>query len=1044
MKRLLSLALLVFFVLGLQAAEHKTIKRFNKLTNTWIETPLVTVHDITFVPQDSLLAADLLPIDNTSHWTYQTADRVRTSSTSDDTVTVVALVVVPTNVITYTARGKTLLLYDTTTGVSSWGGLLARSENADSAAMVSAGYFNLEQGDQILLTGVVQEFPVPQLFSATQLKPLPGFEITILGKKALPAPIRKNLSDFYVGQFPGGLVKYSSGEQYEGMIVEFVNLTCDARVNTTRGTISMVDALGNQISTYDCSRYFTFGSTTDHPFGADPVWTATFPTVGQRVDTIRGFITTASGLDGLRGYRIAPLFYGDVVLGISLPTVTYHRRYPVAVTSADSVRIQATVRYNQGGFGIRRAVLLKSINDGPWVADTMSLVSSDSTYESLVLDPEFNPLPVGTTVKYFIKGIDTVGNEQILANSDSRYSTDTSKGFFFYEVIDGPMTVKDVQYTPYYNGRSPYYGGQVTISGTITADTTDLMKVPHLSLTGTGTWYLQSGNGPWSGIWVAAEDSVMRGFMKGDSITLKGYVSENGNVTQLYNITDLSLIASGKNVPEPVTLPTSTFSTGSPSAEQWEGMLVRFVNLQVNNAAPYYSDPQIYEVDDGSGPIFVNADGLNSYSVIAGDTSAGVKTKILHAGDIIDTLIGVIYYSVNRWDIDPRTDSDFRGVGDTYTFQPGWNIISVPKIQEPSANYALSNLFPGYAGSAFYYQGSYLSTTQLDIRKGYWMKFPAVKTVRQIGKSRSLDTVAVSAGWNMLGSSSSNALAADFEVIPPTNTLTTFFGFEAGYQISDTLKPTKGYWVKASEDGAIVMNTGGGLAKFNPTVPMISEFNTITFTDRNGNNQVLYFGEDAERKIDLNRFELPPPAIEAISFDARFGTGGIVATYARNIDGQVEYPLTVNAENSPLTISWNIKDKTGKSFMLADYNNGKTLKTKELVGTGSALLTKAGSSKLNIKVTNGGSLPKQFSLGENYPNPFNPATRLQVSMPKAARLQVVVYNLIGQKVATLVDEMREAGYYTIDWNAASVASGIYFIRMNADAYSAVRKVMLMK
>ncbi|MBA4311115.1 MAG: hypothetical protein C0417_00645, partial [Chlorobiaceae bacterium] len=862
MKRLLFLALVALFAMNLQAAEHKTIKRFNKITNTWLETPLVEVRDIQIVPQDSLALAETLPISNTTQWKLQAADRVRTVSTEDDTVTVIALVVVPTNVITYTARGKTLLLYDTTTNIQAWGGLLARSENVDSAEMVAAGYFNLEQGDVILLTGVVQEFPTPQLYSATQLKPLPGFEITVLGKKALPTPIRKNVSDFYIGIPTTGNVKFSTGEQYEGMLVELVNLTCDTRLNTSRGTITMIDASGNQISTYDCSRYFTFGSLTDHPFGADPVWLETYPAVGQRVDTIRGFITTASGMEGERGYRIAPLFYGDVVLGISLPTVTYHRRYPVAVTSNDSVLIQATVRYNQGGFGIRRAVLIKSINNGPWVADTMSLVTSDSTYQAYIIDPEYNPYPAGTEVKYYIKGIDTVGNEQILANSDPRFSTDTTKGYFFYKVIDGPMKIKDVQYTPYVNGRSPYYGGQVTVSGTITADTTDLMKTPHF-WTGTGVWYVQTGSDPWSGIWVAATDSVFRGYMKGDSISFKAYVSEAGNVTQLYNISDVTLLASGRKVPDPVLLTTGTFGSASTTAEQWEGMLVLFKNLTVNNAAPYFSDPQIYEVDDGSGPIYVNADGLNSYSVVAGDTSAGIKNKILHTGDIIDTLIGIVFSSANRWDVDPRTNSDFRGVGDTYTFAPGWNMVSVPKTQEPSANYAISNLFPGFVGNAFYYEGTYKSTSQLNIQKGYWMKFPATKTVRQIGKSRTLDTLAVTAGWNMVGSLSSQTLAADFSALPVTNTLSAFFRFEGGYQISDTIKPTKGYWVKATEDGSIVMTTGGGLGKFNPAVPMIGDFNTITISDLNGNNQVLYFGEDAEGKIDLNRFEMPPPAMEA-------------------------------------------------------------------------------------------------------------------------------------------------------------------------------------
>jgi flagellar hook assembly protein FlgD len=104
---------------------------------------------------------------------------------------------------------------------------------------------------------------------------------------------------------------------------------------------------------------------------------------------------------------------------------------------------------------------------------------------------------------------------------------------------------------------------------------------------------------------------------------------------------------------------------------------------------------------------------------------------------------------------------------------------------------------------------------------------------------------------------------------------------------------------------------------------------------------------------------------------------------------------------------------------------------------------------------NGGTMPKEFALSQNYPNPFNPSTKLEVSLPQAAYLDVAVYNILGQKVTTLVNEMRDAGYQTVTWNGTTqggtnVASGIYFVRMNAtpvsggEGFNAVRKIMLMK
>ena len=78
---------------------------------------------------------------------------------------------------------------------------------------------------------------------------------------------------------------------------------------------------------------------------------------------------------------------------------------------------------------------------------------------------------------------------------------------------------------------------------------------------------------------------------------------------------------------------------------------------------------------------------------------------------------------------------------------------------------------------------------------------------------------------------------------------------------------------------------------------------------------------------------------------------------------------------------------------------------------------------------NGGQeLPKKFSLGHNYPNPFNPATIIPVSLPKAAHVRVIVYNVIGRQVAILANREYQAGRYLLRFNGNQLASGVYFIR----------------
>jgi hypothetical protein len=92
----------------------------------------------------------------------------------------------------------------------------------------------------------------------------------------------------------------------------------------------------------------------------------------------------------------------------------------------------------------------------------------------------------------------------------------------------------------------------------------------------------------------------------------------------------------------------------------------------------------------------------------------------------------------------------------------------------------------------------------------------------------------------------------------------------------------------------------------------------------------------------------------------------------------------------------------------------------------------------------GRALPTEFALEQNYPNPFNPSTVIEFAVPKEARVRLDVYNLLGQKIATLVDENLTAGYYTRQFNGTGVASGLYFYRLSTNDVSFLKKMMLVK
>jgi hypothetical protein len=94
-------------------------------------------------------------------------------------------------------------------------------------------------------------------------------------------------------------------------------------------------------------------------------------------------------------------------------------------------------------------------------------------------------------------------------------------------------------------------------------------------------------------------------------------------------------------------------------------------------------------------------------------------------------------------------------------------------------------------------------------------------------------------------------------------------------------------------------------------------------------------------------------------------------------------------------------------------------------------------------------LPKSFALEQNYPNPFNPTTEVAFALPKASHVQLDVFNVLGQKVATVVNGEYPAGNHTATWDGTnssggSVSSGVYFYRIQAEDFSQTRKMMLLK
>ena len=93
--------------------------------------------------------------------------------------------------------------------------------------------------------------------------------------------------------------------------------------------------------------------------------------------------------------------------------------------------------------------------------------------------------------------------------------------------------------------------------------------------------------------------------------------------------------------------------------------------------------------------------------------------------------------------------------------------------------------------------------------------------------------------------------------------------------------------------------------------------------------------------------------------------------------------------------------------------------------------------------------PQNFELRQNYPNPFNPQTTIQYQLSNATQVKLVIFNIRGEQVNTLVDDLQQAGFYSVPWNGKDVsgrkaASGVYFYRLETKRFAKVKKMVLIQ
>ncbi|MBI3194932.1 MAG: T9SS type A sorting domain-containing protein [Ignavibacteriae bacterium] len=283
---------------------------------------------------------------------------------------------------------------------------------------------------------------------------------------------------------------------------------------------------------------------------------------------------------------------------------------------------------------------------------------------------------------------------------------------------------------------------------------------------------------------------------------------------------------------------------------------------------------------------------------------------------------------------------------------------------------------------------------------------PNVYFISETGTGHSVDNstqFTVAAKWNIVSVPRSVPNYSVSALFP--NSTSNAFAFDGAYVSTSTLSNGTAYWLKFSDNQEI---TVAGYFRESDTIQVMSGWNMIG---------------SISSPVACTLIVSEPPGMVVSKFFG-YGIGGY-DDKTDTIQPGKGYWVKV-AQAGKLILS--------SSTALSASNRIKIVPTSELP-----------PSPPDEEVTNHQSqIPTHFALEQNYPNPFNPSTVISYSLPVHSFVTLKIYNTLGEEVATLAEEVQDAGYKSVEWNAEHIPSGMYFYRLQTSEFTQMKKLLLIK
>jgi len=382
----------------------------------------------------------------------------------------------------------------------------------------------------------------------------------------------------------------------------------------------------------------------------------------------------------------------------------------------------------------------------------------------------------------------------------------------------------------------------------------------------------------------------------------------------------------------------------------------------------------------------------------------------------------------------------------------------------------------------FRYQGSdYVEYTRGNIEnfnsgKAFWLITKEAKTI-DCGAGKSVTTgsnfnISLQPGWNMIGN------PFDFEiswndVIRSNSVEASLWGYDGqGYVNKTRLERWEGYFVKNLESYNVTIEIPPqevtGLAK--PASEFLvkgaSEGEwSIQIEARSGNysDSENYIGSLTSSHTEWDRKDLsepPQPPGDYVSLYFSHQTWekhpGSYTTDFRPVseEGEIwDFIIDANIPDADGVLEFKNLAAVPGGFDVFLFDKAlqiaKDLKSNDQyafkANTSRRFSIIVGTKQFVEKNKDGISLaPDKYALWQNYPNPFNSATTIKYELPKASKVTLNIYNIMGQEIANLINEHQDAGYHAVHWEASDAPTGIYFCRLQAGGFVQMRKMALMR